>query len=172
MFFDGAFFHLESTIKRGWYKKGSKPCIRSSANKDKIGVLGSVNVKRGELHNVVFRGNFDSEIFIAYLKLLVEERYRGVKILLIIDNASPHKSKMVKEWVKRNSDKLKLLYLPPYSPDLNPQEMIWKDIRYKKTHNKYFDGLNSLENSINSYIIEYSRPNAYIKSKCKFNYVV
>ena len=172
MFFDGAFFHLESTIKRVWRKKGSKPCIQSSASKDKIGILGSVNIENGELHDVVFKGNFDSDVFIAYLELLLKERYNGIKILLILDNASPHKSKKVKNWLKKNNNKIKLIYLPPYSPDLNPKEIIWKDIREKKTHNTYFNNISTLRKSLDSYIIQYSVPNEYIKSKCKFKYVV
>lgn len=171
MFFDGAFFHLESTIKRIWKKKGSKPSVQSSPSKDKIGVLGSVNLEKGEIHDVVFKGNFDSDVFIAYLELLIKEKYNGVKILLILDNASPHKSKKVKKWLKENNNKIKLLYLPPYSPQLNPKEIIWKDIREKKTHNKYFNNMTALKKSLDDYIIQYSIPNEHIKSKCKFKYV-
>ncbi len=171
MFFDGAFFHLESTIKRVWRKKGSAPCVQSSASKDKIGILGSVNVEKGEIPDVVFKGNFDSDVFIAYLELLIKEKFDGIKILLILDNASPHKSKKTKKWLKENKDKIKLLYLPPYSPQLNPKEIIWKDIREKKTHNTCFGNISGLKKSLDSYIIQYSTPNEYIKSKCKFKYV-
>ena len=172
MFFDGAFFHLESTIKRVWKKKGSQPYIQSSPSKDKIGILGSVNIEKGELHDVVFKGNFDSDVFIAYLELLIKEKFNGTKILLILDNASPHKSKKVKKWLKENKNKIKLLFLPPYSPDLNPKEIIWKDIREKKTHNTYFESITALTKSLDDYIIKYSLPNKHIKSKCKFKYVV
>lgn len=171
MFFDGAFFHLESTIKRAWRKKGSKPYVQSSPSKDKLGVLGSVNPKKGEIHDVVFKGNFDSDVFIAYLELLIKEKFDGTKILLILDNASPHKSKKTKKWLKENKDKIKLLYLPPYSPQLNPKEIIWKDIREKKTHNTYFKNILALKKALDDYIVRYSMPNEYIKSKCKFKYV-
>lgn len=105
------------------------------------------------------------------LELLINEKFNGTKILLILDNASPHKSKKVKNWLKENKDKIKLIYLPPYSPDLNPKEMIWKDIREKKTHNTYFNNITSLKKSLDEYIIQYSSSNEHIKSKCKFKYV-
>ena len=108
----------------------------------------------------------------SILELLVEERFNGSKILLIVDNASPHKSKKVKEWLKDNSQKIKLLYLPPYSPDLNPKEAVWKDIREKQTHNTYFNSISALSNALDSYISRFSTPNKHIKSICKLNYVV
>jgi transposase len=51
---------------------------------------------------------------------------RKQKIIIVLDNASPRKSHKVKEFIQKNKKRLELLYLPPYLPDLNPIEWVWK----------------------------------------------
>ena len=53
-----------------------------------------------------------------------------INLFLILDNAKTYHSKMLTEWVEKNRDKIELFYLPPYSPDLNPDEHINSDVKY------------------------------------------
>jgi len=154
-FYDEAFFKRESTITRGWYLKGFKNSVDCPITKEKVGVLGALNPRNGRVHSLIFDG-CDSNTFIYYLESLLDEYKGGKKIALILDNASSHKSKLVKKFVVSVKGKLELVYLPPYSPDLNPVERVWKDLRYKVTHNVYFDSLEILEEHIMSYLKERS----------------
>lgn len=89
---------------------------------------GAINWLDGTVYSLIF-DSCDSNIFISYLESLLED-YRGnKKIALILDNASSHKSKSVKGFVESVKDRLELTYLHPYSPDLNPVERVWKDLR-------------------------------------------
>lgn len=115
---------------------------------------------------------FDSDTFIQYLKLLLSEYHTDRKIVLVLDNASPHKSAKTKAYIKSEESRIELLYLPPYSPDLNPAELVWKDIRACRTHNKYFAAVKELLEEIMDYLKTYSIPNERIKQLCAFNYVV
>jgi transposase len=151
MFYDEAFFKRESTITRGWYLKGIKHSVLCPVTKEKVGVSGAVNWRYGTVFSLIFNG-CDSNTFIYYLNSLLEN-YRGHrKIALILDNASSHKSKAVKSFVESVKERLELTYLPPYSPDLNPVERVWKDLRYKVTHNVYFDSQEELENRVSDYL--------------------
>ena len=60
--------------------------------------------------------------FIEFLADLIEVEER--KIFLIIDNLRVHKSKLVKQWVQAHKDRIELFFLPPYSPELNPDEYV------------------------------------------------
>jgi transposase len=171
LFFDEAFFKRETSLCRGWYIKGSRPEVQSDSNKEKIGTFSSVNIKKGELYSMVC-DEFDSDTFIEYLKLLLSEYHTGRKIVLVLDNASPHKSKKTKAYIKSQEAKIELLYLPPYSPDLNPAELVWKDIRACRTHNRYFATVKELLKEIMDYLKTYSISNEKIKQLCAFNYVV
>ncbi|MBL7192021.1 transposase, partial [bacterium] len=61
------------------------------------------------------------------------------KICLILDNARWHHAKLLNDFLEKHKDRLELLFMPPYSPECNPQERVWKLTRRKATHNKYFE---------------------------------
>ena len=144
------------------------PEIKSPATFEKIGVCAAVNPRDGNLFSLIFDG-FDSNTFICYLEWLMETIGTEKKIVLVVDNASSHKSFKVQEFVEAHSEYLELLYLPPYSPDLNPIERIWKHLRYHVTHNKYFESLEMLISSITKYLKFYSQPNSQLVSLCCIN---
>jgi len=78
---------------------------------------------------MVVQGGLKSDVFIKFLKRLMVGAKR--KTFLIVDNGSAHKSKKTKIFLESQKKKIELLYLPPYSPELNPDELIWNHL---KTH--------------------------------------
>jgi transposase len=92
-------------------------------------------------------GRFDSLVLPHVngdcMKLFIDEiasRYPQENIVMVVDGAGWHKTKF------KLPDNLKLYFLPPYSPELNPQEHIWDELREKWFHNIVFDSLDVLEN--------------------------
>jgi transposase len=61
---------------------------------------------------------------------------------------------------------LELLFLPPYSPELNPIERVWKLLRRLCTHNEYFPELNLLQNALTQQLAEWWKPNADLRRLC------
>jgi transposase len=59
-----------------------------------------------------------------------------------------------------------LLFLPPHSPELNPIERVWKNLRYLVTHNTYFENLETLENAVAEYLKDYFNLNKQLASLC------
>jgi transposase len=165
MFYDEAFFRRESTIIRGWYPRGNKSTVDCPATKEKTGVCGAVNPRDGRLLSLVFDG-FDSDTFLYYLKWLLRELKTRKKIVLVLDNATSHKSNKVVEFVSKHEKRLDLLFLPPYSPELNPIERVWKNLRYLVTHNTYFENLETLENAVAKYLKDHFEPNKQLASLC------
>jgi len=136
-----------------------------------VGICGTVNTSNGKLFSLLFDG-FDSDTFIYYLKWLIKEKETKKKLLLIVDNSSTHKSKKVIKFLENKKHKIELLFLPPYSPDLNPIERVWKHIRYNVTHNIFFKNYKALENSITQYLKKLSEPNEKLTSLCRINQCV
>lgn len=89
---------------------------------------GKVFVKRAD------KGN--AETFKYFLKKIIHE-YKGKKVIMILDNVRYHHAKRLKQFLENHKDRIELLFLPPYSPDLNPMERIWWYMRKKITHNRY-----------------------------------
>ena len=76
---------------------------------------------------MTFDGTMNSALFTEFLDLLIHDI--DGKIFLIVDNVKYHTSKETSEWVKEHGDRIELFYLPSYSPDLNPDEWVWKNVK-------------------------------------------
>lgn len=100
----------------------------------------------------------------------------GEKYYLVMDNASWHKK--AKRLIKENSnneysdinDKVVFVYLPPYSPDLNPIEQVWRITRRDAKNNKYFSDTVALQEALDDYYSVLSKPNATLRSLCSFKF--
>jgi len=107
--------------------------------------------------------HLDSVCFNEYLKNL-SEKFKNDNIVLIMDNASFHKSKQLK--VPKN---IKIEYLPPYLPELNPQEKRFEDIK-KFLKNITFKTIEELEKKVTEILFSYTKKQ--IKSLVSYNYII
>ena len=95
---------------------------------------------------------------------------------MVMDNAPWHKK--AKRLIKENAggiyqdivDNVVFVYLPPYSPDLNPIEQVWRIVRKEVTHNRYFATIESMTAKLDGYFAQYSKPNGKFESLCSFKY--
>ncbi len=78
---------------------------------------------------------------------------------MVLDNARYHHAKMNKEFIEKIKSKLELLFLPPYSPELNPIEFLWKKTRRAVTHNRYFESLEEQKIELKYFFNKFSKPN-------------
>jgi transposase len=112
-------------------------------------VFGAVSVStpKPKFHFRFTKDKFNNTSFIVFLEQLL--RYyslRHQKIYLIVDGASYHKK--VLDWVAERSNEIELHFLPPYSPNLNPVEQIWRRTKTAATHNRYFSTMESLRDAL------------------------
>jgi transposase len=118
---------------------------------------------------------FNAETFKLFLEKLIVEAQVGMtknnkkkKILLILDNAKYHHAKLIQPWLEEMKDILELLFLPPYSPDINSIEMLWKKTRRAVTHNRFFETIDQLMYDLKMYWVQFANPNEQLKSLTAF----
>lgn len=126
MYGDQSFFRGETPLTHTWGDREQRKSIRTSSQYGTVAVIGAVDPITGE-HQELVVDWVDSEsvnVFINHLS----GKYKDNKILLILDNASYHKTqgKKPEYTVPEN---ISIMFLPPYSPDLNPQENVWKIVK-------------------------------------------
>lgn len=109
-----------------WAPVGETPVVKFTAKRESIGMISAVSM-RGAMYWMLFDGSMNSSRFIEFLALLIQD-IRG-RIFLVVDNVSYHKSKETKAWLEKHKNRIELFYLPGYSPDLNPDEWVWKNIK-------------------------------------------
>lgn len=117
-----------------WYPQGIYPDIKVEQERVAQSFYGILNVKSGKCHLRIFDRQ-NSANTVQVLQGL-EKRYEGKKVLLIWDGSPTHRGE-VKKYLKQKPKhwKLQIMYFPPYSPKLNPQERIWKDGKSHACHN-------------------------------------
>lgn len=120
-----------------WAKKGEQPAIpmQFSGRPERRTLFGAVNLKNGKLFGQISaRGN--TTTFREFLELILLQNPRGT-ITLILDNVRFHHAKALRAF-RTTHPRLRFLFLPPYQPQLNPQEMVWQIMRRTVTHNRYY----------------------------------
>jgi transposase len=167
---DEVHFQQRTSIVRMWWPRGSQPEIPSAANRKQIGYWGAVNIQSGSLCARFHEGKFNWMTFHDFLESFLRQHYRyNRRLAVIIDNARYHKKKELQPFYAENRKRLHLLWLPPYSPNLNPIERVWRLTRRQVTHNRYFDSVEQLRDSLDRFFCCLTRPNVILRSLCAFN---
>jgi transposase len=122
-FEDEAGFRSTDTKGKTWAARGKRPIVRTTGARFGFNAISAVSAK-GEFRFSIYEENFDGDVFIDFLKRLLESVHG--KITLIVDGHPVHKRKKVREFIEGTKGKLKLYFLPPYSPERNPDEFIWQ----------------------------------------------
>jgi transposase len=91
------------------------------------------------------------------------------KMVVILDNARWHHAKALTPWLTEHQDIFRLDYLPPYSPDLNNIERVWKLTRKLCTHNRYFAMLEDIAETVSHQFDMWSQPNDVLRRLCAIN---
>lgn len=172
---DEVHFQIQTTVTCGWFKKGSAPTVKSFPGRIKTSYSGFVIPSTGELF-VATPETFNYETTIASIRefLTTKPLPEGKHYVLVMDNAPWHKKTLrLIDTEKRAeyadiSDKVTFLMLPPYSPDLNPIEQVWRITRRENTHNTFFPTLSALKETVDKAFSAWAAPNAQLKSLCSF----
>lgn len=127
-FLDEAGFSSEPNLGRTYGLKGQTPVVETTGQRQKINAISAVSAKGG-FWSQVYTGNFNAARFVEFLK----EFRRGGRgrVFLVVDGHPSHRAKVVAAYVAACRGDLELHFLPPYAPDLNPDEFVWQ---YAKTN--------------------------------------
>ena len=133
-----------------WAPMGETPVVPATGRRFGLNLVSAVS-PQGVLRFMVVDGRMTAVRFIAFLKRLLHNQTRP--IFLIVDRHSSHRAKMVQEFVATTDGRLELFFLPPYSPELNPDELVWNHL---KTHGVRKRLLQTPE-ELRSYVLSHMR---------------
>ena len=147
-FYDESGFSLNSNIPYRWSIKGSPTPIPANRFSKRINVMGFLNTITKDLFSATATSKVDSDVVIELFDKFA--KHISKVTVVVLDNASIHTSKKFKakitEWEEKG---LHLLYLPPYSPELNPIEILWREMKYSWADLNALDSFENYENHIN-----------------------
>ena len=145
----------------------ANPVLLHQPTRKSIGYFGAVRVKDGKFVYQREENKFNGESFFSFLKRLRRSSCRSNrKVVVVADNARYHHAVMHKEWREQKRRQFALEFLPPYSPELNPIERVWKLTRRRATHNRYFSTLQELASSIEKVFNSWGNDNNILNKTC------
>ena len=112
---------------RGYAPKGRTPVVKNTAAKVSISMISAIT-NQGKVFFKLHSGTIDGAKFLDFVKRLI--RHKREKIFLIADNSKVHHSRLLAGWLEANRKRIELFFIPPYSPDLNPDEHINADVKH------------------------------------------
>lgn len=143
------------------------PILLHHPTRRSVGYFGAVRLGDGRFAFRQEPGRFNGESFFAFLLQLRRTAARsGRKAVVILDNATYHHARLHKAWRQQHHRHFQLLYLPPYSPDLNPVERVWKLTRRLAVHNRYFAALPEVIQAVEAVFTPWSRGNRTLRRLC------
>jgi transposase len=109
-----------------WGERGRTPIVRRTGNRFSVNAMSAISTK-GRMHFMVFTERFDASVMCRFLERLIGHFEK--KVHLVVDGHSAHRSRRVRDWVAAHADQIELHFLPPYSPELNPDELVNADLK-------------------------------------------
>lgn len=158
-FCDESGFLADPRPRRRWAEKGTTPTSPSTGLHVRTNVVAAVNPADGELHALVF-DRMEMQRFQRFIDELAKQTM-DQKTILVLDNASWHKADL-------NWHHIQPLFLPAYSPDLNPIERLWRVMKDRHFNNWYTDNYEALEDHLCSALLAMMERKNEVASICDF----
>lgn len=166
LFGDEASFWLDGTLHQTWSRVGVQPRVDTFGLRKTAHVFGAVALADAAWH-FRFEPVFNGSTFHLFLLQLVAH-YQGSKVFLIIDNGPCHwLDDAGKAWLAANPDKIELHRLPPYSPEFNPTEGVWKATRKLATHNRFYHTVEERDAALTGTFESFQRQPALIANQVR-----
>ena len=165
MFQDEARFGRISDTRRCWCPKPIRPMCNAMVTQEYTYAYAAVSVMDGVLDTLIL-----PHVNGACMQIFLDEvasRHPDDRIILVLDGAGWHKAGTLS--IPAN---MKLLSLPPYSPELNPVEHLWDELREKAFGNVVFDSIESLEDHLEASLLEMEQDRARVHSIVAWPWII
>ncbi len=145
----------------GYAPVGKTPVLEIEAKRLKLNMLSAIS-NRGKLRFTISKTPVNADILIDFMKRLIKDTKR--KVLMILDNLRVHHAKKVTAWLMEHKQEIELFYLPPYSPEYNPDEYLNSDLKREMSKLPIPGSEEELERNARSVLKRTKRRESRVKS--------
>lgn len=148
-FSDEAGIRSDAHVGTTWAKSGNTPVIKTTGARFGLNVISAVTA-RGDFRFMCYSGSFTAATFLEFIKRLLKGATKPV--LLIVDGHPTHKAVSVRKFVESCKGQVQLFFLPPYSPELNPDELVWNDLKNNGIGRQIITGPDMMRKAVFSHL--------------------
>ena len=150
MFEDESMIRDYQAIQKTWFIKGQQKKILTYGKHAGVKLMGILNYETGCIYCEEHE-KYDAEVFLQFLKNTLSQYPTG-KIVMVLDNARIHHAKLIQPFLGENAHRLTLMFLPPYSPNLNLIEGLWGWLKSNVVNNVFFSKVDEIRIAISSFL--------------------
>ena len=162
LFGDEATCAMWGSLGRTWALRGQQPEVKTSGKRKGYKLFGMIEYFTGQFFYQAITERFNSASYEAFLRQILAQTDKH--IIMIQDGARYHTSKAMKAFFRQQQARLTVYQLPSYSPDFNPIEFLWKKLKERATHNRYFDTFASLMETVDDALAHFAQTPSQILS--------
>ena len=155
-FVDGVHPEHNTLAAYGWLKKGEERKLKTNSGRQRVNLHGAINIETLDVE-IIESNSVNGASTIELLKKIEGSCPLAALIYIILDNARYHYSKEVQEYLK--GSRIKLVFLPTYSPNLNLIERLWKLFKKKVLYNRYYEKFKDFKEACLSFFANISQYN-------------
>ena len=155
--------------ERGFAPKGHPPVLKVETKRERINMISAI-ASKGSVRFMVYDGTMTQQKLIDFMRRLVADSPR--KVFLILDNLRVHHGKIVAAWLGKNKDKIEVFFLPPYSPEINPDEYLNHALKQDVHSGKHPRTKNDLKHKIHSFMRRLQHSNSSVQAFFSHNKLV
>jgi len=165
---DEVHFQQHGSRCQMWIPPETKdPVLLHAPTRRSVGYFAAVRLRDGRFHYCRETDKFNGATFFTFMKGLRRTSIRtGRRVVVITDNAKYHPARLHKQWREEHAEDFTLDYLPPYSPELNPIERVWKLTRRRCLHNRYFPKLDAVIAAVETEFDQWTDRNETLRRLC------
>ena len=145
LFLDAVHPEHNAMAAYGWIKRGEKRRLKTNSGRQRLNLHGAINAETAEI-TVIESKSINKDSTLQLLEMLDKKYEFASQIVIILDNARYHYAKEIQDLIK-SSSRLKLVYLPTYSPELNLIERVWKYFKKQVLYNKYYENVDKFRSA-------------------------
>ena len=166
-FEDEAGIGLQAHSGKTWGQVGKTPEVPVTGKRGGYNML-SIVAADGSMQFSVKESKINSEEYIEFLKMILKGRTKP--LILIVDRASFHRSKKVRDFVRSHRENIRIYFLPRYAPEMNPDEQVWNEVKSKKIGRQSVETKSSLKDKLYSELRSLQKNSEKIKSFFHISY--
>lgn len=165
LFEDESMIRDYQAIQKTWFLHGKQRIIRTTGKHRGVKLLATLNYATGK---IVWQEDeqYTAETFLSFLRK-VTVHYPTGKIIVVLDNARIHHAKLLRPFLDEMKERLELVFLPPYSPQLNLLEGLWKWLKSDVINNVFYHTVQEIRDHVQQFMDEIMKsPSSIIDRLC------
>lgn len=157
--------HDYQALQKTWFHKGQQRIIPTYRKHERVKLLGVLNYETGHIY-CEENEKYDAEVFLSFIHNIIK-LYPTGKIVMILDNSRIHHAKLLEPFLLEHRNRLKFVFLPPYSPKLNLIEGLWEWLKSDIINNVFYNSAKEIRKAVRGFIDSVIKvPMAVINKLC------